>query len=244
MMRKRFLHRGAALLLCLMMVLGTATTAFAYSDEGSEGSAVEVVETPTEAEAPSETETLVESVPTEEAQGQITPDGNLSLVDDLDFSDRAGLQFMTVTSKDGHVFYIVIDRTANSENVYFLNQVDAADLMSLMTDEQKTDYEKTQGTQKNEESKPAQEEPPAVSEQPQPTVQPDNKQDTGVNGVAMLGIFGVIGLVVVGAFYFLKIKPKKNGSTIDEDLEFYDDEEYENEDQEPTFAEDETDKEA
>ena len=128
MMRKRFLHRGAALLLCLMMVLGTATTAFAYSDEGSEGSAVEVVETPTEAEAPSETETLVESVPTEEAQGQITPDGNLSLVDDLDFSDRAGLQFMTVTSKDGHVFYIVIDRTANSENVYFLNQVDAADL--------------------------------------------------------------------------------------------------------------------
>ena len=54
----------------------------------------------------------------------------------------------------------------------------------------------------------------------------------------------MIGLVVVGAFYFLKIKPKKNGSTIDEDLEFYDDEEYENEDQEPTFAEDETDKEA
>lgn len=108
MMRKRFLHRGAALLLCLMMVLGTATTAFAYSDEGSEGSAVEVVETPTEAEAPSETETLVESVPTEEAQGQITPDGNLSLVDDLDFSDRAGLQFMTVTSKDGHVFYMQI----------------------------------------------------------------------------------------------------------------------------------------
>lgn len=244
MMRNRFWHRGAALLLCLMMVLGTATTAFAYSDESSEGSAVEVVETPTEAETPSETETPVESVPAEETQGQITPDGNLSLVDDLDFSDRAGLQFMTVTSKDGHVFYIVIDRTANSENVYFLNQVDAADLMSLMTDEQKADYEKTQDTQKNEESKPAQEELPAVSEQPQPTVQPDHKQDTGVNGIAMLGIFGVIGLVVVGAFYFLKIKPKKNDSTIDEDLEFYDDEEYENEDQEPTFADDETDKEA
>ena len=46
----------------------------------------------------------------EEKWGPLTPDGNMTLVDDLDYSSRGGLQFMTVTSKDGHVFYIVIDR--------------------------------------------------------------------------------------------------------------------------------------
>ena len=43
---------------------------------------------------------------------------------------------------------------------------------------------------------------------------------------------------MIAAYYFLKIKPKKNGSTMEDDMEFYDDEEYVNEDQEPAFAED------
>ena len=139
MMRKRLFRVGTMLVLCLIMLVGSATSAFAYYDEDeANGESAVIVEEPTEAqtetEAPAET-----TAPAEQPQGQITPDGNLTLVDDLDYSTRAGLQFMTVTSKDGHVFYIVIDRTANSENVYFLNQVDAADLMALMNDEQKAE---------------------------------------------------------------------------------------------------------
>lgn len=242
MMRKKVFRVGAMLVLCLIMVLGTATSAFAYynEDEANEGSTVVVEEpaeeTTTETEAPSETET-----PADEPQGQITPDGNLTLVDDLDYSSRAGLQFMTVTSKDGHVFYIVIDRTANSENVYFLNQVDAADLMALMNDEQKEEYLKEQEAKQQEQQQttvtPAQQETQAPSETEQPAQTEAEKQPLN-NSMVMIAVFGVIGIGVIAAYYFLKIKPKKNGSSIDEDREFYDDEEYENEDQEPVFAED------
>ena len=242
MMRKKVFRVGAMLVLCLIMVLGTATSAFAYynEDEANEGSTVVVEEpaeeTTTEMEAPSETET-----PADEPQGQITPDGNLTLVDDLDYSSRAGLQFMTVTSKDGHVFYIVIDRTANSENVYFLNQVDAADLMALMNDEQKEEYLKEQEAKQQEQQQttvtPAQQETQAPSETEQPAQTEAETQPLN-NSMVMIAVFGVIGIGVIAAYYFLKIKPKKNGSSIDEDREFYDDEEYENEDQEPAFAED------
>ena len=235
MMRKKVFRVGAMLLLCLTVLLGTATSAFAYynEDEANEDSTV-VVEEPAE-ETPAETEP-----PATEPQGQITPDGNMTLVDDLDYSSRAGLQFMTVTSKDGHVFYIVIDRTANSENVYFLNQVDAADLLSLMNDEQKEAYQKEQEARQLEQQatvSPVQTETqtPAETEQPQQT-EPE-KQPLN-NNMVMIAVFGVIGIGVIAAYYFLKIKPKKNGSSIDEDREFYDDEEYENEDQEPDFAED------
>ena len=242
MMRKKVFRVGAMLVLCLIMVLGTATSAFAYynEDEANEGSTVVVEEpaeeTTTETEAPSETET-----PADEPQGQITPDGNLTLVDDLDYSSRAGLQFMTVTSKDGHVFYIVIDRTANSENVYFLNQVDAADLMALMNDEQKEEYLKEQEAKQQEQQQttvtPAQQETQAPSETEQPAQTEAEKQPLN-NSMVMIAVFGVIGIGVIAAYYFLNITPKKNGSSIDEDREFYDDEEYENEDQEPAFAED------
>ena len=41
---------------------------------------------------------------------------------------------MTVTSKSGNTFYIVIDRDGDKENVYLLNLVDEADLMALIND--------------------------------------------------------------------------------------------------------------
>lgn len=72
-----------------------------------------------------------------------TPDGNLTLIDDFlqieapasEDSARIEKQFITVQSKNGNTFYIVIDRNGDNENVYFLNLVDEADIMALMEDE-------------------------------------------------------------------------------------------------------------
>lgn len=117
-------------------------------------------ETPTEApatepptEAPTEptTETPVEPEPTEpeptepaakepekepRSMFQFTPDGQLTLVDDFEYvgMDTDGnvmsKQFITVQARDGSYFYIIIDRTGDTENVHFLNQVDLADLQA------------------------------------------------------------------------------------------------------------------
>ena len=72
-----------------------------------------------------------------------TPDGNLTLIDDFlqievpgdEETEQVEKQFITVQSKNGNTFYIVIDRNGETENVYFLNLVDEADLMALMESE-------------------------------------------------------------------------------------------------------------
>lgn len=72
-----------------------------------------------------------------------TPDGNLTLIDDFlqievpgdEETEQVEKQFITVQSKNGNTFYIVIDRNGETENVYFLNLVDEADLMALVEGE-------------------------------------------------------------------------------------------------------------
>ena len=73
-----------------------------------------------------------------------TPDGNMTLIDDFlqievpgdEETEQVEKQFITVQSKNGNTFYIVIDRNGETENVYFLNLVDEADLMALMESEE------------------------------------------------------------------------------------------------------------
>ena len=73
----------------------------------------------------------------------LTPSGNMTLVDDIlqdesyyvqDEKVVKDKQFITVESKNGNYFYIIIDRSGDTENVYFLNLVDEADLLALMED--------------------------------------------------------------------------------------------------------------
>lgn len=62
----------------------------------------------------------------------LTPDGNLTITDDILIENK---QFITVHSRSGAEFYIIIDRSRESDNVFFLNQVDDIDLLALLESE-------------------------------------------------------------------------------------------------------------
>ena len=74
--------------------------------------------------------------------GGLTPDGNLALIDDIldgsyysseEIGEGGKMQFVTVETKSGNVFYLVIDHSTG--DVYFLNLVDESDLLALLEDE-------------------------------------------------------------------------------------------------------------
>lgn len=239
-MRKKLTGVLATLLMMTMLVVGSSTTAFAYADENADtGDTVVVVEENTE-ETQAEPETKPEEK--DEHTGALTPDGNMTLVDDLNKDEASGLQFMTVTTKDGHYFYIVIDRSGNAENVYFLNTVDEADLMALMSDEEKAQFDKQEETQPGISVVPVidnTDEKTDVDNQKEPETETVTKPKADFSSaLTILGVFGVIGGLIAAAYYFLKVKPGKGQVTSDEEREFYDDDEYENEDLEDVFEED------
>ena len=118
-----------ALLVSAALCAGMAAPAFAFEGEAAP------VEQPALPEIVEEEDTVTV---TDETSGALTPEGNLTLVDDYhtDYSDGSGQQFITLVSKSGNTFYLVIDRNAKGQQtVHFMNLVDEADLLALMEEE-------------------------------------------------------------------------------------------------------------
>ena len=96
-----------ALLVSAALCAGMAAPAFAFEGEATP------VEQPVLPEVVEEDVVTV----TDETSGALTPEGNLTLVDDYytNYSDGSGQQFITLVSKSGNTFYLVIDRNAIAE---------------------------------------------------------------------------------------------------------------------------------
>lgn len=70
----------------------------------------------------------------------ITPEGNLTVIDDVQLFNSSEKEFLTVQTKSGNYFYLIIERDKDGkQNVHFLNQVDEADLLALLEDEPKAE---------------------------------------------------------------------------------------------------------
>lgn len=59
----------------------------------------------------------------------LTPDGQGAVVDEATNED--GKEFFTISTQDENIFYLVIDKQRDSDNVYFLDTVKESDLLSL-----------------------------------------------------------------------------------------------------------------
>lgn len=173
----------------------------------------------------------------------LTPDGNLTLIDDIGTSTKAGKQFITLESKNGNVFYMIIDRDdEGEETVHFLNQVDEADLMAL-TGEEKTPSvcscttKCVAGTVNtscpvcavNMTECVGKEAKPEVPAEPTEPAAEEPEKKSGVGGI--LVVLLIVALGGGAAFYIFKqkkAKPQTKGSADLDDYDYGEDEdEYE-----------------
>jgi len=220
-MKNKILFRLLTVVVLAMMCLSTFTlTAFAYGDDpDGEG---EVVET-----APP-TEPVPDNV--------LTPEGNMTLVDDIRGEDAADKQFITVKSKNGNYFYIIIDRAASGENtVHFLNQVDESDLLTLI-DEKPVETkpivcsctEKCTPGAVNTSCQLCMTSMEKCVGKEKPAIQPEEPAKQSNMG-AILALVLILALGGGAAYYFMVMKPKQ-AQSIPSDLDDFDleDEEDEN----------------
>lgn len=220
-MTKTKIRIFTTLMVLLICITISSTTAFAGGEEEYTEPSQELEEITEVEETPKVGETQ------EPNSGPLTPDGNLTLVDDIQVEDSEDKQYMTVVTKDGNYFYIIIDRAGNKENVYFLNMVDEADLLSLIEDMETVPKPTVTTPQAELESEP-------VS---LPETEPETDKDSNIGSVLLLLV--LVGGGIVGAFYYFKVvknKPSTKGSTNLDEYEFdYDDDgedEYELDDDE------------
>ena len=221
------LKKLAAGLMAGIMLLGVlSTTCLATETDASAGenpavlteadaaaNATEVAtDTPETAAKP-----LPEAASADEADNALplTPDGNLTLVDDIGSSTEAGQQFITLVTKSGNYFYLIIDRNdKGEENVHLLNMVDEADLLALMDEEQRKDFQEMQDADiaQNTEAPTAEEpavDPAESTEVEAPETQEPQQAEKGT--MNMLPIVGVILVLMIcgGGYFMLQSKKKK-----------------------------------
>ena len=125
----------------------------------------------------------------EETTPSLTPNGNMSLIDDYVIGDT---QYITVQTKSGNYFYIIIDRSGEAENVHFLNKVDEADLLPLLDEE----FDFNIGTEQE-----TTEDPPVI----EPDDKAEQRKEILTRGLVLGGIFAAVGGVI---YVFSKKKPK------------------------------------
>lgn len=176
--------------------------------------------------------------------GSAAEDGGGTLFDKVktDGTDEGGKIFYTVTTKEGEVFYLVVDQNRNDNNVYLLTQTTVNDLQYLAD---QNDYNFTvSATGQNSQSLlnllsgPNGGQSAELSQQ-QPSGGELSAAKSEMNSTLLIVVVVAIG---GGGYYFLKTKKNRREKQMDEidaanDLQDYEIEDDEDEEDELEFDE-------
>ena len=171
----------------------------------------------------------------------ITTKGNATLVDDF-YGDK---QLITVTTKAGNYFYILIDRANEDKEtaVHFLNQVDEADLMALMEDGQSAEKppavcnctEKCEAGAVNTKCEVCSTDMTGCTgkepEPPKEPTEPEKKEPAGLNPAVLLLVLAVMGGAAFAYFKFIKGKANHKNNSNPDDYDYEDGEELPDEEE-------------
>lgn len=186
-MKNKMFRRTAVLAVALLSFSSMSVTAYAQSGE------------PVEETPPAETQAEETTIK------PFTPEGTGTVVDNATGED--GKEFFTITTPNENIFYLVIDRQREDNNVYFLNAVTEKDLLAL-----------AEADPEPEATEPVAEPEP----DPKPDVRPEPEatepvKETSSNLGNILIVLAVL-LVGGGAAYYFKIyRPKHEAPDLDED---------------------------
>lgn len=207
---RRLSKKAAAAVLAAAILIGTSTTAFAYVNPGAE----QTVQEQTTETAPddsgkeavsdertSEGDTVLEE--TDETGTAFSTPGNAQVQDDI--TEDSTKEFLTITTKNNNTFYLVIDRSASTENVYMLSQIDESDLQEFLD---------SGAVISEETSAPS----VVLEENDTSSVTPENEEELASEeeqeNVSAGNLAGVLAILLLagagaGAYYYFKIRKKK-----------------------------------
>ena len=186
---RKILDLMAVTAACLFGINGV--TAYANVDENAVAEAEKQAQQ-TEA-PPAEEKPVVE-------EEEVTPEdafsvpGNGEVVDHI--TKDSSKEFYTIRTANNNTFYLVVDKAQNTQNVYMLSTIDENDLQEFLDESEKKEPETEPSVVIPETEQPPEEKP--EEEEPQ--------KDGSKN---MMGVIGLVVLMGLGGFYFLKIRPKK-----------------------------------
>jgi flagellar basal body-associated protein FliL len=163
----------------------------------------------------------------------LTPSGNLTLVDDYGERNGEGQQFVTLVTKNGNYFYLIIDRDEKGEEtVHFLNLVDERDLFALMEDDEKAAYESQMAAEqaaREAAEKAAAEAASQTGESETQKPEDESPKEGKKTNMAPVLIIIVLMAAAGGGWFFMQTKKKKKAESApdpDADYTDEDDEDY------------------
>jgi len=159
---------------------------------------------------------------TSSASTVFTPAGTGTVVNTA--TDTDGKEFYTITTPDKNVFYLVIDRERDGDNVYFLNAVTEKDLLALA--EKSGNSSASTGTNTNaanSASSSTQATTTGTTSQPGTETTAKSSSTPQSNNRGMLLLVLAVVLIGGGAGYYFKIyRPKHQRADSEDELDYSD----------------------